>query len=134
MNRTLSTGRTVIAILALVVPLAFTATSADAAMAGYLYVGDADTTSTTEANVNLPINAQTVNNAKLDEHSLFEMSLSNVFGASGNIIEIGVTTDLGLNGDSTPHWFVYSWINGVGQGYDSKSISYPRLAASGPHR
>ncbi len=121
MNRTLSTGRTVIAIMALLVPLAFTATSADAGTPGYLYVGDADTTSTTEANVNLPINAQTVNNAKLDEHSLFEMSLSNAFGASGNIIEIGVTTDLGLNGDSTPHWFVYSWINGVGQGYDSKS-------------
>ncbi len=121
MNRTLSTGRTVIAIMALVVPLAFTATSADAGTAGYLYVGDADTTSTSEANVKLPINAQTVNNAKLDEHSLFEMSLSNAFGASGNIIEIGVTTDLGLNGDSTPHWFVYSWINGVGQGYDSKS-------------
>ena len=84
-------------------------------------MGDADTTSTTEANVNLPINAQTVSNAKLEEHSLFEMSMSNASGASGNIIEIGVTTDLPLNGDSNPHWFVYSWINGMGQGYDSSS-------------
>ena len=107
--------------MALVVPLAFTATSANAGTAGYLYVDDADTTSTTEANVNLPINAQTVSDAKLDEHSLFEMSMSNMWGASGNIIEIGVTTDLGLNGNSNPHWFVYSWINGTGQGYDASS-------------
>ena len=121
MNRTVSTRRFLIAIVALVVPLAFTANSANAGTAGYLYVGDADTTSTTEANVNLPINAQTVSDAELDEHSLFEMSMSNEFGASGNIIEIGVTTDLGLNGDSNPHWFVYSWINGTGQGYDSSS-------------
>ncbi|MGD0464333.1 MAG: PEP-CTERM sorting domain-containing protein [Tepidisphaeraceae bacterium] len=117
----LSTRRWVIAIMALVVPLAFTATSANAGTAGYLYVDDADTTSTTEANVNLPINAQTVSDAKLDEHSLFEMSMSNMWGASGNIIEIGVTTDLGLNGNSNPHWFVYSWINGTGQGYDASS-------------
>ena len=121
MNCILSTRRSVIAIMALVVPLAFTATSANAGTAGYLYVSDADTTSTTEANVNLPINAQTISNATVDEHSLFEMSMSNTFGATGNIIEIGVTTDVGLNGNSTPHWFVYSWINGVGQGYDSSS-------------
>ena len=113
--------RSLIAIAALVAPLAFAAASANAGTAGYLYVADADTTSTTEANVNLPINAQTVSDAKVDEHSLFEMSMSNEFGATGNIIEIGVTTDLGLNGDSNPHWFVFSWINGVGQGYDSGS-------------
>jgi hypothetical protein len=121
MNRALASRRSVIAIIALVGPLAFTATSAIAGTAGYLYVGDADTTSTTEANVDLPINAQTISDAKVDEHSLFEMSMSNEFGASGNIIEIGVTTEIGLNGDSNPHWFVYSWINGVGQGYDSSS-------------
>lgn len=121
MIRTLSIPRSVIAIMALVAPLAFTAISAHAGTAGYLYVDDADTTRTTEANVNLPINAQTVSDANVDEHSLFEMSMSNAFGATGDIIEIGVTTDLGLNGDSNPHWFVYSWINGAGQGYDSSS-------------
>lgn len=121
MHRTLSTRRSVIAIVALVAPLAFSAASANAATSGYLYVGDADTIATTAANVDLPINAQTISDANVDEHSLFEMSMSNTFGSSGNIIEIGVTTDIGLNGDSTPHLFVYSWINGVGQGYDSSS-------------
>lgn len=118
MKRTLSPCRFAIALVG---PLIFMATSAHAGTAGYLYVGDADSTSTTEANVNLPINAQTISDAKLDEHSLFEMSMSNSFGSSGNIIEIGVTTDLQLNSDVNPHWFVYSWINGVGQGYDSNS-------------
>jgi neprosin-like protein/PEP-CTERM motif-containing protein len=120
-RRPICCRRAVIPIVALLVPLAFTAASANAGTAGYLYVGDSDTTTTTEANVNLPINAQTVSDATLDEHSLFEMSMSNEFGASGNIIEIGVTTDIGLNGDSNPHWFVFSWINGVPQGYDSSS-------------
>jgi hypothetical protein len=106
-------------VLALVVPLAFTATSANAGTAGYLYVADYDTTPTNEAYVNLPITAQTVGNAP--EHSLFEMSMSNEGGASGNIIEIGITTDPGLNGDRNPHWFVSSWINGAWQGYDGNS-------------
>jgi hypothetical protein len=110
-----------ISVMALVLLLGFLATSASAGTVGYLYVGDADTTATTEASVNLPINAQTISDAIVEEHSLFEMSMSNTFATTGDIIEIGVTTDLGLNGDSKPHWFVYSWINGVGQGYDSHS-------------
>ncbi|HEY1686796.1 MAG TPA: PEP-CTERM sorting domain-containing protein [Tepidisphaeraceae bacterium] len=121
MHRALTPSRSVNAIMAIIAALAFTTVSVHAGTAGYLYVGDADQTSTTEANVNLPINAQTISNAKVDEHSLFEMSMSNTFGATGNIIEIGVTTDIGLNGDTNPHWFVFSWINGNGQGYDGSS-------------
>lgn len=109
-----------IAITAVVVLLAWTATSANAGP-GYLYVGEYDSTATTQASVNLPINAQTVSNNLTDEHSLFEMSMSNQGGSSGNIIEIGVTTDLGVNGDRNPHWFVFSWINGTPQGYDASS-------------
>ena len=109
-----------IAITAVVVLLAWTATSANAGP-GYLYVGEYDSTATTQASVNLPINAQTVSNNLTDEHSLFEMSMSNQGGSSGNIIEIGVTTDLGVNGDRNPHWFVFSWINGISQGYDASS-------------
>ena len=114
----MSTYRFAIALTALVLPLAFTATSANGG-AGYLYVADTDTTPTTYAYVNLPINAQTIGNEP--EHSLFEISMSNMSGAAGNIIEIGVTTDLGLNGDRNPHWFVSSWINGVWKGYDANS-------------
>jgi hypothetical protein len=114
----MSTYRSAIALTALVLPLAFTATSANGG-AGYLYVADTDTTPTTYAYVNLPINAQTIGNEP--EHSLFEISMSNMSGAAGNIIEIGVTTDLSLNGDRNPHWFVSSWINGVWKGYDANS-------------
>ena len=31
---------------------------------------------------------------------------------SQNIVEIGWTVDPGLNGDSSPHLFVYHWVNG----------------------
>ena len=88
--------------------------------AGYLYVADEDTTLTTSASVNLPINAQTIGNAP--EHSLFEMAMINPVGTwPGDTIEIGITTDLSLNGDTNPHWFVFSWINGTPQGYDANS-------------
>ena len=102
---------------ALIVQLWFGISRVDAA-AGYLYVAGFDTTSTTEASVNLPINAQT---ALPGEHSLFEMSMSNVPGATGNIIEIGITTDPSLNSDTNPHWFVSSWVNGNWKGYDGAS-------------
>jgi hypothetical protein len=93
--------------------------SPNVAMAGYLYVADTDTTQTTDAYVSLPINAQTVSTEP--DHSLFEMSMSNEGGSSGNIIEIGVTTDPALNGDNDPHWFVSSWVDGTWKGYDSSS-------------
>ena len=98
----------------------FLATAASAGP-GYLYVGEYDSTPTTQAHVSFPINAQAVSNLTADEHSLFEMSMSNQSGATGDIIEIGVTTDIGVNGDRNPHWFVFSWINGQGQGYDANS-------------
>lgn len=92
--------------------------TATAATPGYKYVAGFDSTATTHVSVNLPINAQTI---QIGEHSLFEMSLANQFGSSGNIIEIGVTTDFALNHDLSPHWFVFSWINGAPQGYNGSS-------------
>jgi hypothetical protein len=120
MSTLLSTRRSVIAITALVVLLAFTATSANAGTAGYLYVSDIDTTPPTAASVYLPINAQTVGNAP--EHSLFELAMINPIGAwPGDTIEIGITIDPALNGDRNPHWFVFSWVNGTPQGYNANS-------------
>ena len=73
---------------------------AEVASAGYLYVADIDSMETTGASVSLPIHAETV--GTLGDHSLFEMSMSNESVALGDIIEIGVTTDPNLNGDSAP--------------------------------
>jgi len=107
-------------ITALVLTLTFTAIPANVAKAGYLYVADVDSTPSTGAFVNLPINAQTVNIEP--DHSLFEMAVMYTpSGGIGDTIEIGVTTDPALNGDNNPHWFVFSWINGAPQGYDSGS-------------
>lgn len=104
--------------IACVVTLVFTTITANVAMATYMYVADIDNTQTTSAYVNLPVNAQTIGTAP--NHSLFEMSMSDdsVFPA---VIEVGVTTDLSLNGDTNPHWFVFSWRNGFAQGYDDQS-------------
>jgi len=100
--------------------LALTALCTNAAKAGYLYVSTTDWTPTTGASVNLPINAQS--GVTMGEHSLFEMAMQNDDSDNvGNTIEVGITTDLGLNGDEAPHWFVFSWISGTGQGYDSSS-------------
>ena len=107
-------------IAALLLTLTFAAIPANVAKAGYLYVADYDSTPTTGALVNLPINAQTVSIEP--DHSLFEMALMYTpSGGIGDTIEIGVTTDPALNGDSNPHWFVFSWINGTPRAYDSGS-------------
>ena len=125
MFTSLSARRSVIAITALVVPLAFTAASANA---GYLYVADEDPNPTTEASVYLPINAQTVGNAP--EHSLFEMAMIKPVGVwPGDTIEIGITTDPAVNGDRNPHWFVFSRINGTPQGYDASSDFVSQIGA-----
>jgi hypothetical protein len=107
-------------LLAPIFSMAFTGASANAGSPGYLYVADFDTTPTTAASLNLPVSAETVSSSS-EEHSLFEMSMSNEGGSSGNIIEIGITTDRGLNGDPNPHWFVSSWVGGTWKGYDGAS-------------
>jgi hypothetical protein len=104
--------------LAVFLQASFDAAGARGATAGYVYVAGFDTRSTTEASVDLPVNAQT---ALYGEHSLFEMSMSNETGSTGNIIEIGITTDPELNGDTNAHWFVSSWVNGDWKGYDASS-------------
>lgn len=55
-------------------------------------------------------------------HSLGELSAQGVgTGGTSNIIEIGYTVDTqGVNGadHTSPHLFVFSWLNGVPQGYN----------------
>lgn len=68
-------------------------------------------------------------------HSLQELAVEDAQGRQ--IVEIGWTVDLGLNGDTRPHLFVYHWVDGVGKGYNrpgftrtSKSIK-PGMAVAG---
>lgn len=58
-----------------------------------------------------------------DYHSLAEALVSN----GTNRVEAGWTVDDALNGDLDPHFFVFWWLNGVGQGYNTADF----LAAGG---
>ena len=81
--------------------LALTAVCTNVAKAGYLYVSTTDWTPTTGASVNLPINAQS--GVTIGEHSLFEIAMQNDDSANvGNTIEVGITTDPGINGVEVP--------------------------------
>lgn len=55
----------------------------------------------------------------VDYHSLAEISAQKTIGGQQQIIEVGWTVDPTVNGGSTtPHLFVYRWINGVGGNYN----------------
>jgi hypothetical protein len=60
--------------------------------------------------------------ASTDYHSLAEVAIRDEAG-TGQMIEIGWTVDPGLNGNDDPHLFVFSWINGVPQGYNTEKLS-----------
>jgi hypothetical protein len=57
-----------------------------------------------------------------DWHTLTEMAWQNTSGT--NNVELGVTRDLTTFGDTKPRIFAYSWINGVGQGYNTNFVNY----------
>lgn len=65
-----------------------------------------------------PISPATVSG----DHSLVEIAVSKT-GNSGQIVEVGINRDFNLYGDNLPHLFVYSWINGVGKGYNATAGS-----------
>jgi Neprosin len=51
-----------------------------------------------------------------DHHSLAEMSVESADGKQ--IVEVGWTVDLGVNGDELPHLFVFHWVDGAPTCYD----------------
>ena len=76
-------------------------------------------TPVTGAYANLtPINPATASG----DHSLVEIAVSKT-GNSGQIVEVGINRDFNLYGDNNPHLFVFSWVNGVGKGYNAAAGS-----------
>lgn len=86
----------------------------------YDYAGKGDTfTAGTVTGVEIAMTADTPGVRTWDYHSLGELSAQNL--ANDNIIEVGWRVSPGANtcnaGQAQPCLFVYSWVNGVAQGY-----------------
>lgn len=65
-----------------------------------------------------------------DYHSLAEMAVIQTGVGGNNVVEAGWTVDDALNGGSTdPYFFVFFWINGAPQGYNTADF---QLAGSPP--
>ncbi|MFL6110756.1 MAG: neprosin family prolyl endopeptidase [Catenulispora sp.] len=76
----------------------------------------------------------TVGAPKLDSddfHTLGELAAQSADGSQ--IVEIGWTVDRSINGDDSPHLFVYHWVDGVGSCYNGCGfVQYnPSLAKPG---
>lgn len=70
--------------------------------------------------IDRPFMADVANNniQQSDYHDLREIALTKPGTGADNTLEIGVTVDPTVNGDRDPHLFTFSWIDGVGQGYN----------------
>lgn len=55
-----------------------------------------------------------------DYHTLAEMAICDT--THDNCVEAGWTVDNALNGDDNPHFFVFWWLSGVGQGYNTSDF------------
>lgn len=65
-----------------------------------------------------------------DYHTLAEMAICDA--SHDNCVEAGWTVDNALNGDNNPHFFVFWWLNGVGQGYNTSDFQVSGTAPVTP--
>ncbi len=97
-----------------------TATTLSAPVPQYFYGGGLQTVVADGAFVNLNVQNPYLNSN--DSHSLAELAIQS--GDSKQIVEVGWTKDATIcgaytPGSSGPCLFTFSWINGVGQGYNT---------------
>lgn len=76
----------------------------------YDYVSGRQITDVAGASVRMLQAAPEIKPGDTESHSLQELALQSADRLS--TVEIGWTVDLGLNGDTRPHLFVYHWVNG----------------------
>ncbi len=77
----------------------------------YDYVSGRQTTDAAGASIRMLQADPEVKPQDKESHSLQELALQSADRRS--TVEIGWTVDLGLNGDTRPHLFVYHWVNGA---------------------
>lgn len=85
-----------------------------------LVSGSPATTMAANFSIDRPFQAEPSNNSiqQDDDHDLREIALSKPGTGGDNTLEVGVTIDRAVNGDSDPHIFNFSWVDGVGKGYN----------------
>ncbi|MDH6109632.1 hypothetical protein P3T36_000403 [Kitasatospora sp. MAP12-15] len=83
----------------------------------YDYVSGRQITDVSGASVRMLQSDPGIKPGDLDSHSLQELALQSSDRQS--TVEIGWTVDLGLNGDTRPHLFVYHWVNGAESCYNA---------------
>ncbi|MER5635451.1 neprosin family prolyl endopeptidase [Kitasatospora sp. NPDC002227] len=76
----------------------------------YDYVSGRQITDTAGASIRMMQAAPEIKPGDTSSHSLQELALQSA--DRNSTVEIGWTVDLGLNGDTRPHLFVYHWVNG----------------------
>ncbi|WP_441247915.1 neprosin family prolyl endopeptidase [Kitasatospora sp. McL0602] len=82
----------------------------------YDYVSGRQITDTAGASVRMLQSAPEIKPGDTESHSLQELALQSADRKS--TVEIGWTVDLGLNGDTRPHLFVYHWVDGAESCYN----------------
>lgn len=83
----------------------------------YDYVSGRQITDVSGASVRMLQDDPQIKPGDLDSHSLQELALQST--DHNSTVEIGWTVDLGLNGDTRPHLFVYHWVNGAESCYNA---------------
>ncbi|GAA1268639.1 hypothetical protein GCM10009665_66590 [Kitasatospora nipponensis] len=76
----------------------------------YDYVNGRQVTDAKGATIRMLQAAPEIKPGDVESHSLQELALQSADQKS--TVEIGWTVDLGLNGDTRPHLFVYHWVDG----------------------
>jgi neprosin-like protein len=83
----------------------------------------------TALSISKPFLAQASNNAyQIDYHTLGELAAED----GGNIAETGWQVSFNNYSDLDPHMFVYHWVNGAGQGYNTNFTDYSGTAGFSP--
>ena len=83
----------------------------------YDYVSGQQLTDTAGASVRMLQADPEIKPGDTNSHSLQELALQSA--DHNSTVEIGWTVDLGLNGDTRPHLFVYHWVNGAESCYNA---------------
>ncbi|MDH6130680.1 hypothetical protein P3T37_000047 [Kitasatospora sp. MAA4] len=83
----------------------------------YDYVSGRQLTDTAGASVRMLQADPEIKPGDTNSHSLQELALQSA--DHNSTVEIGWTVDLGLNGDTRPHLFVYHWVNGAESCYNA---------------
>ncbi|MFI9275649.1 neprosin family prolyl endopeptidase [Kitasatospora sp. NPDC052896] len=82
----------------------------------YDYVSGRQLTDVSGASIRMLQAEPRIKPGDTESHSLQELALQSADQKS--TVEIGWTVDLGLNGDTRPHLFVYHWVNGAESCYN----------------